>query len=285
MRLFLVVMSVVTALTALPAGAAAYTGPLIDAHSHVPDARAIDAYVAAMKRHNVSKVLLLGVGGIQKNDPALIAAAAKKYPDHVIVGLPLPDPENEAAATRVEAELAKGPARAIGEVHVRQASRKINRDPSEPAFVKILGIAAGRKVPVVIHQELDDRATAALERALQAAPEATIVLAHGGESAPDRLQGLLARNRNLMIDLSGMHFLRTPRLAPENGPLDPGWKALIERQPERFLMGIDVWSPRLLEPAMLDRLMRWTRRVLGELRPEVAERVAHGNAARLFGVK
>jgi hypothetical protein len=50
-------------------------------------------------------------------------------------------------------------------------------------------------------------------------------------------------------------------------------------------MGIDLWAPRLFEPAMLDRLMKWTRRVLGELRPEVAQRVAYTNAATLFGVK
>jgi hypothetical protein len=36
---------------------------------------------------------------------------------------------------------------------------------------------------------------------------------------------------------------------------------------------------------MLDKLMRWTRRILGELRPDVAERVAYSNAAALFGVK
>src|SRR5438128_9723747 len=55
------------------AGAAEYKGPLIDAHSHLPNARAIDAYVEAMKRHNVVKVVLLGVGGVQKDDPAWIA--------------------------------------------------------------------------------------------------------------------------------------------------------------------------------------------------------------------
>jgi hypothetical protein len=82
-----------------------------------------------------------------------------------------------------------------------------------------------------------------------------------------------------------MHFQRTPRLATEEGPLDPTWKVLIEGHPERFLMGIDVWAPRLLEPAMLDRLMRWTRRILGELKPEVAERVAYGNAAALLGLR
>ena len=47
-------------------------------------------------------------------------------------------------------------------------------------------------------------------------------------------------------------------------------------------MGLDVWAPAQFEPAMLDRLMRWTRRVLGELPPEAAERVAWKNAATLY---
>ena len=36
-----------------PALAADYAGPLIDAHGHLPNATAIEAYVAAMKRHDV----------------------------------------------------------------------------------------------------------------------------------------------------------------------------------------------------------------------------------------
>ena len=62
-RRLLVIALTVAALgvAAVPATAADYTGPLIDAHSHVPNATAIDAYVAAMKRHNVRKVVLLGV--------------------------------------------------------------------------------------------------------------------------------------------------------------------------------------------------------------------------------
>jgi predicted TIM-barrel fold metal-dependent hydrolase len=85
-----------------------------------------------------------------------------------------------------------------------------------------------------------------------------------------------------MVDLSGMHFQRTPSLATEQGPLDARWKTLIEKMPDRFLIGIDVWAPRLFEPAMLDRLMKWTRRVLGQLSPTAAERVAWKNAAALY---
>ena len=269
-------------LAAAPARAADYAGPLVDAHSHVPNATAIDAYVAAMKRHNVTRVILLGVGGAQKDDAAWIAAAVKKYPDRVVAGQPVADPAAATAASRLDAELGKSGARAVGEVHIRQVSRKIDRSPADAAFVKILEVAAKHKTPVVIHDELNAEAAKALEAALSAVPAATIVLAHGGESTPATLEGLLERHPNLVVDLSGMHFQRTPALATEKGPLGPAWKALIVKRPDRFVMGIDVWAARLFEPAMLDRLMTWTRRILGELPPEVAERIAHRNAAALY---
>lgn len=90
---------------------------------------------------------------------------------------------------------------------------------------------------------------------------------------------------DLAFTPDGREVWVTPSLASEHGPLDPAWKALIERMADRFLMGIDVWAPRLFEPAMLDRLIRWTRRVLGQLKPEVATRVAATNAATVFRIK
>jgi len=143
-------------------------------------------------------------------------------------------------------------------------------------------VAATFGVPIVIHYELTDAAETALDRALAAHRKTTVVLAHGGEGPPGRLHRLLMRNPNLLVDLSGMHFQRTPALASETGPFDPGWKALIENMPDRFLIGMDIWAARLFEPAMLDRLFLWTRRILGELQPDVAERVAHRNAAKLY---
>jgi predicted TIM-barrel fold metal-dependent hydrolase len=264
------------------AAAADYRGPLIDAHSHLSSATAIDPYVAAMKRHNIRKVVLLGVGGLQREETEWIEAAAKKYPDLVAAGLRIPDPMNMAAAGQLDVELARTKARVMGEVHIRHAARKIERDPSAPAFMQILELSAQRGVPVVIHDELTPAAFASLEAALAAYRQAIIVLAHAGGAAPGALERLLERNANLMVDLSGMHFQRTPSLAKEKGPLDPAWKTLITRKPDRFVMGIDVWGPPTLEPGMLDRLMTWTRRVLGELPPAAAERVAWKNAAILY---
>ena len=274
---------VITLCGLVPAARAAdYAGPLIDAHSHVPNPTAIDAYDEAMKRHDVRRVLLLGVGGVQKDDPAWIAAAARKYPDRVLPGAPVSDPTAADAGARLEAALGRGKLHAIGEVHLRQLSRKIDRDPTVPGFAQILEVAAKHGLPVVVHDELDDKAAEALAKALAAHPRATIVLAHGGEATPARLEPLLVRHPNLMVDLSGMHFQRTPALATETGPLDPAWKALVEKMPDRFLMGVDVWAARLFERAMLDRLMKWTRRILGELSPAAAERVAYRNAAKLY---
>jgi predicted TIM-barrel fold metal-dependent hydrolase len=278
-----IVLTLVLALCAHGAAAAAdYAGPLIDAHSHLPSGKAIDAYVAAMKRHNVSKVVLLGVGGVQKDDAEWIAAAVQAHPDRVVAGQPVPDPTRPDAAGTLDVELARTKARVMGEVHLRQGSRKIDRNPADGAFLDILQLGAQRGVPVVVHYELAPAAAAALERALAVHRDAVLVLAHAGEGKPADVEQLLARNANLMVDLSGMHFQRTPALASETGPLDARWKALIEKMPDRFLMGIDVWAPRLFEPAMLDRLMRWTRRILGQLRPDVAERVAWKNAATLY---
>ncbi|PYN17141.1 MAG: hypothetical protein DME05_05955 [Candidatus Rokuibacteriota bacterium] len=169
-------------LLASSAWGADYTGPLIDAHAHVSSATAIDAYVAAMKRHNVLKVVLLGVGGLQKEDTAWLTAASKKYPDRVVAGLPLADPTSESAASQLELQLDRGKPRLIGEVHMRQVGRRlIDRDPNSPAFGKILDVAAKFEVPIVIHYELTDAAETALDRALAAHRKSTIVLAHGGD--------------------------------------------------------------------------------------------------------
>lgn len=280
-------MIVMLALAVSVSGATAagdYAGPLIDAHSHVPSAAAIEAYVAAMKRNNVDKVVLLGVGGVQKDDAEWIAAAARAHPDRVVPGQPVPDPTRGDAAGTLDVELARTKARVMGEVHVRQVSRQIDRNPALPAFLEILRLGGLRGVPVVIHYELTQAAAVALERALALQRDAIVVLAHAGGGKPAEVEALLARNANLMVDLSGMHFQRTPALASETGPLDARWKALIEKMPDRFLMGTDVWAPRLFEAAMLDRVMKWTRRVLGQLRPEVAERVAWKNAAKLYRI-
>ncbi len=277
-----VVGVVVLWLTGSPRAQGGYTAPIVDIHSHLSGPKVIDAYVDAMRENNVTRVILLGLGGVQKDDAAWIGAAARKYMRSVVPGVPVPNPDAPDAASKLDADISRTKARIVGEIHVRHVARKIDRDPSGENFTKLFEVAARQLTPVVIHEDLDDAAAAKLEKALTTNRKTTIILAHAGQSAPARLEPLLQRNPNLFIDLSGMYFDRKPALATETGPLDPAFKALIERVPERFLIGIDVWSAKEFQPEMVDRVMKWTRRILGELRPDVAERVGYRNAMGLL---
>jgi predicted TIM-barrel fold metal-dependent hydrolase len=259
-----------------------YAGPLIDAHSHLHGPEAIGPLVAAMDRHRIARVALLGVGGVQKDDPAWIARAAERHPGRVVALAPVADPLAPDAARRLDQSLGSGRYRGAGEVHVHQASRKIRRAIDGPPFRALLDVCAGHGAPFVVHDELTDGLVAELERALAHNRAATVVLAHAGSAEPSVLAGLLARHENLQVDLSGTHFLRTPALATESGPLGAGWRSLLVERADRFLAGIDLWAPALFTPAMLDRLMGWTRRILGELPLDVAERIAHANVVRLY---
>jgi predicted TIM-barrel fold metal-dependent hydrolase len=266
-----------------PASSAApYAGPLIDAHSHLYAPEAIQPLIAGMDRYRISRVALLGVGGVQKDDATWIARAAERHPDRVVAVAPVPDPLAPDAARRLERELGSGRYRGAGEIHVHQASRKIRRAVDGPPFRALLDVCAGHGMPFVIHDELTDGLVPELEAALTQNRKAVIVLAHGGSATPGVLAGLLARHDNLHVDVSGMHFLRTPALATEAGSLGAGWRDLLTERAERFLAGIDLWAASLFAPAMLDRLMGWTRRILGELPPASAERIAYANAARLY---
>ncbi len=85
-----------------------YAGPLIDAHSHLPNLQVLEALIAAMDRHQIARVALLGVGGVQKDDQAWIETTARRFPDRVIPFAPVPDPTAADAAKRLDALLATG---------------------------------------------------------------------------------------------------------------------------------------------------------------------------------
>ena len=262
-----------------------YAGPLIDAHSHLPSLGVLEGLIRAMDRHKVSRVALLGVGGVQPRDLEWIEAAVKSYPDRVIPFAPLPRPTDQASVKSLERLLATGRFRGVGEVHVNQPLQKISIPADHPVLRKIYALCAKAQVPIVLHAELEWATAASLERALSKHPKTTFILAHLGAADPVTLGRLLDAHPNPYTDLSGTHYLRRPSIADEQGPLKPGWKELFERAPERFLLGLDLWAPRLFEAPTLDRLHTYERRILALLTPEVAEQIAYKTAARLYGLQ
>ena len=138
---------------------------------------------------------------------------------------------------------------------------------------RIAELAAERDLFLQAH--VDD---VTIEKLLTLYPKVRFLWAHAGMSASAATVGrLLERFPKLWVELA----LRTD-VAP-GGTLDPGWRALFLRYPDRFCVGTDTWITSRWDE--LPRYLAGVRAWLGELPADVAERIAFKNAERLYGAR
>lgn len=124
-----------------------------------------------------------------------------------------------------------------------------------------------------LHAHVDD---ATVDKLLRLYPGVHILWAHAGMSASAATVGqLLDRFPHLWVELA----LRSD-VAP-GGRLDPDWRAVFLRHPNRFLVGTDTWTTSRWQAVVEG--MRFTRRWLAQLPREIAEQIAYRNSERLFG--
>ena len=126
---------------------------------------------------------------------------------------------------------------------------------------------------IYLHAHSDDLAIVEL---FTIEPRLKIIWAHAGmTSGPQAVGALLDRYRTLWVDLA----IRNGDVAP-SGVLDPGWRAVFLRHPDRFLAGTDTWVTSRWEA--LPGSVTDVRTYLGQLPRDVAEKIAFRNADRLF---
>jgi hypothetical protein len=167
---------------------------------------------------------------------------------------------------RVEQALAKGPWRAVGELHLFAEDRR------RPVFLGIVELATSRDLPLQLHCD-----PAVIDALFEQAPEATVIWAHAGAFPyPPLLRDYLERYPGLYIDLS----VRDQRIAPD-GELDPQWELLLLEYSERFMVGVDTYRTNRWHTfaEVVSQIRNW----LGQLPDEVSAAIAYRNAARLFG--
>jgi hypothetical protein len=272
------------------AGAADYGGPLFDAHLHYneeawqgqPAAHPLDDVLARMQRNGVQAIVANSRpnGGTQ----ALAEARAQTQAAQVTV-LPFirlyrnrDDYSNwfrdESIYAMVQSEFARGtaagPYRGIGEFHLYDSA-----NANGPVAKKLMQFAQDKQLAVLAH--VDD---VAIDLLMAHAPKARLIWAHtgiGGTPAA-RVEALLAKYPLLMGELS-----YRPGLTCGEGTLCPEWRTLLLKYPQRFLIGSDTWINQRWQ--YYDGLMQGYRRWLGELPPEVAQRIGWGNGAALFGLR
>lgn len=264
---------------------APYAGPLFDAHLHYNDdaqqPHPLADVLGRMQRSGVRAI----IANSRPNDGTKSLAAAtdatraagvtvvpfiRLYRDRADYGSWFRDP---SIARMVETELAAGtaagPYRGLGEFHLYDSA---NADG--PIARELMQLAQARGLVVLAH--CDD---VAVENLFAHAPNAKLIWAHTGigGTPPERVRELLRRHPTLMGELS-----YRPGLVVD-GRLDPEWRALFVEFPDRFLVGSDTWVNARWQ--YYEGLMAEARRWLGELPPEVAQRIAWGNGAALFGLR
>jgi len=173
----------------------------------------------------------------------------------------------------LERGTAAGPYRGLGEFHLYDSA-----NARGPVARQLMALAEEKSLVVLAH--VDDEA---IELLMAATPsqgrELRLIWAHTGINGTpiERVQALLAKYPRLMGELS-----YRPGLTCDDGKLCPDWRALIERHPDRFLVGSDTWVNQRWQH--YDATMQGYRAWLGELPTDIARRIAWGNAARLFGL-
>lgn len=258
---------------------APYAGPLFDAHLHYND----DAQQPHPPADVLARMARAGVrGGLVNSRPndgtlRLVAQAGPQWVPFVrlyrnradYTGWFADDSIRRLVLDLLAAGSPAGPFRGLGEFHLYDSA---NADG--PTAIALMRLARERGLTVLAHVDAE-----AVHKLLGHAPGASLIWAHtgiGGEPL-SRVQALLDQHPGLRGELS-----YRPGLT-QDGRLADDWRALLTRQADRFLIGSDTWvTPRWQH---YEALFADYRGWLGQLPREVAERIAWGNAAALFGLR
>ena len=257
------------ALLLLPSGLVA--GPMFDAHLHysAADARLLGprAVIETLDRNAISHAVVTGTPASHASDlyhyaPGRIIPLLGVYRDHAgkadwhdDVSLP----------SYVETELKQGPWRGVGELHI------FAKDRHSPVFRSIVELVSSRQLPMLIHGD-----PAVIDTVYDIAPTMQVIWAHAGTFPyPDLVADYIQRYPMLLVDLS----MRDERIAPQ-GRLDDAWYELFVTYPDRFMVGVDTYSPSRWQSfdAVVARIQNW----LSQLPEDVAAKLAYRNARALY---
>ncbi|AZE60261.1 MULTISPECIES: amidohydrolase family protein [Pseudomonas fluorescens group] len=205
-----------------------------------------------------------------------------------------PNDKNSAAHIQRMLDLNPGLWQGIGEVFTRHDDLTALTSGDTPranneAMTRIYHLAAENDLPVMLHSNITSKRErnplylAEVEESLRNHPHTRFIWAHAGTSKEihrhqvqmdfllPTLNRMLEAYPNLYIDLSWS--MLTPYLLDEAGQPRPEWVKLVERFPERFMLGSDVVG----RFNKLGKEMRRFDPFLDALPEQVAHKVARDN--------
>jgi predicted TIM-barrel fold metal-dependent hydrolase len=276
---------------AAPASAPHDLVPFVDAHAHLNDEamqlELMDAFAATQA--------VVFWGG--RSDNASVAEAARRHPQRFI-GFASISPErtayrpaweggDTALLDQLDALLATGRYRGIGEIsatHFASAGfAETDFSPASPMMEGLLALARKHRVPVLVHVEITRLSE--LSALLDRFPDVPVIWAHGGYTPLVIAQRMLARHPNLTYELSARTWAVHPRspdytILRDGQNVWPAWLALIEAQPQRFIVGTDASQRSRASEQMK---FASVQNLLRQLSPATRRLVARDNILGLVG--
>jgi len=167
----------------------------------------------------------------------------------------------------VKREIESGFYRGFGEFH-------LFREHKNTAVVQqMMQLVAQHGLAVNAHADGET-----IEALIAMQPKVTLIWAHCGMQHPvEDIERMLAQYPRLYCELSFRD-----QLTDENYSLTPEWKALLEKYPQRFMLGMDTYIARRW--ANLPELKAYAVNWLSELDENAARLIGGDNIDRLFPV-
>jgi hypothetical protein len=174
--------------------------------------------------------------------------------------------QDERILNYIKQEIAKGGYAGIGEFFL------FDGQVNTPVVRGMVELATNHKL--VLHARSDPNA---IKQLFGMSPNVRILWAHAGMFVgPEKVGEMLNRYPNLWVELS-----HRVDIAP-NGILDPKWREIMLRFPNRFLLGSGTYRNEYWYQFRYThtRYREW----LKELPPEPREMIAYRNGLNLFGM-
>lgn len=247
--------------------------PLFDAHVHYNEdiwqAIPADDAIKRLKKQGIRRAIVSstpanGAITLFKQDPGLVIPFLRPYrtPADRRDWYKNPDILNY-----IRSQLESFDYQGLGEFHL------FDSQVNTPVMKDILALAREKNLILLAHSDHET-----IEALLTAAPNLTVIWAHGGFDVDvNIIANKLKQNRNLYIELSFREGIT------EQGVLTPNWRELFMTHPSRFLIGTDTYTGQrwLALPELTDHYQGW----LKQIPRNIAEAIAYKNGERIAAQK
>jgi hypothetical protein len=282
--------------------------PIIDIEFHYGSKISIDDLKERMDENGVA---ITWLGPNEKLGSEASLPLSRAYPDYFVPTTVHGDGKlwhsgDKGFLEKLAQDVKSGNYLAMGEFEARHyVSSTNNRDIHTPvdseAMQAVFAISSETGVPFLLHHEAEDVLLPELERMLVKYPKAIVVWCHVGRNrnpetwikfrSVEVVREYLQKYPNLYFDFTAS---RPGSIFPPTGYIDaimyksstqgtvlvPEWKELFEEFPDRFLIGSDINTGRFSKYD--EKMFIFRKVVLGNLRKDVAERIAFKNAWKLM---